>query len=123
MYINDKQIFEKSLPGAPLAAEILENGNILTGTTNAKKVLEMTPDGKVIWECAGLSNNVVASPVFEDGVVYVGSSYDTQAFLAIKVSGAKFNSNEEMRAFLDALLLEAEKYKVEVGNKLKFSIA
>ena len=45
--------------------------------------------GDVVWACGGLSNNVVASPVHEDGVVYVGSSYDTQAFLAIKVSGAK----------------------------------
>lgn len=45
--------------------------------------------GEVIWECAGLSQNVVASPVFEDGIVYVGSSYDTQAFLAIRVSGAQ----------------------------------
>ncbi|MEE2642320.1 MAG: PQQ-binding-like beta-propeller repeat protein [Planctomycetota bacterium] len=46
-------------------------------------------DGRVIWECGGLSNNVVASPVFEKGVVYVGSSYDSQAFLAIRVAGAR----------------------------------
>jgi outer membrane protein assembly factor BamB len=45
--------------------------------------------GEVIWECAGLSSNVVASPVSADGMVYAGSSYDFQAMLAIRLDGAK----------------------------------
>lgn len=45
--------------------------------------------GGVIWECAGLSSNVVASPVAADGMVYAGSSYDFQAMLAIRLDGAK----------------------------------
>jgi len=47
--------------------------------------------GKVIWECGGLSANVVASPVAADGMVFVGSSYDTRNMLAIRLSGAKMN--------------------------------
>ena len=39
----------------------------------------------MIWECSGLSANVVASPVAADGMVYAGSSYDTRALLAISV--------------------------------------
>jgi outer membrane protein assembly factor BamB len=46
-------------------------------------------DGKVIWQCAGLSANIVASPVSSDGVVYAGSSYVKQGMLAIRLSGAK----------------------------------
>src|SRR5262249_43929731 len=45
--------------------------------------------GAVIWECAGLSSNIVASPVAADGVVYSGSSYDTRNLLAIRLDGAK----------------------------------
>ena len=46
--------------------------------------------GKVIWECGGLSvENVVATPVAGDGVVYVGSSYDKNAVLAIRLDGAQ----------------------------------
>jgi len=46
--------------------------------------------GKAIWECGGLSvENVVASPVAGDGMVYVGSSYDKQGVLAIRLDGAK----------------------------------
>lgn len=48
-------------------------------------------DGKVIWQCAGLSANIVASPVSSGGVVYAGSSYVKQGMLAIRLTGAKGN--------------------------------
>jgi outer membrane protein assembly factor BamB len=44
--------------------------------------------GKVLWECGGLSANVVASPVAGDGMVFAGSSYDKRALLAIRLDGA-----------------------------------
>ena len=45
--------------------------------------------GVVVWECAGLSRNVVASPVAADGFVYVGNSYDAQKMMAIRLSAAQ----------------------------------
>ncbi len=45
--------------------------------------------GKLIWECGGLSHNVVAGPVSEDGIVICGSSYEKQAILGIKLDGAQ----------------------------------
>ncbi len=45
--------------------------------------------GDTIWECGGLSANVVATPIAADGYVYVGSSYDTRAMFAIKLDGAE----------------------------------
>jgi outer membrane protein assembly factor BamB len=45
--------------------------------------------GKTLWECAGLSANVVASPVAGDGMVFAGSSYEKRALLAIRLDGAK----------------------------------
>jgi len=45
-------------------------------------------NGKVIWECGGLSANVVATPVAGDGMVFVGSSYDTKAMMGIRLKGA-----------------------------------
>jgi outer membrane protein assembly factor BamB len=44
--------------------------------------------GKVIWECGGLSNNVVASPVAADGFLYAASSYEFQSMFAIRLEGA-----------------------------------
>ena len=48
-------------------------------------------NGKIIWECSGMSNNVVASPVSENGKVYLGCSYDKRAMVAINLQGAKGN--------------------------------
>jgi outer membrane protein assembly factor BamB len=45
--------------------------------------------GRVIWECGGLSANVVASPVASRGLVFAGSSYDKKALLAIRLDGAQ----------------------------------
>ncbi|YCM44573.1 PQQ-binding-like beta-propeller repeat protein [Verrucomicrobiaceae bacterium 227] len=44
--------------------------------------------GKLLWECGGLSHNVVAGPVSEDGILIAGSSYEKQAMVGIKLTGA-----------------------------------
>ncbi|MDH3583928.1 MAG: PQQ-like beta-propeller repeat protein [Phycisphaerae bacterium] len=48
-----------------------------------------TATGKVIWECGGLSANICASPVYGRGMVFVGSSYNTRAMLAVRLNGAR----------------------------------
>src|SRR5205085_11632016 len=59
---------------------------IVNGTTRVRGYDLDT--GKVLWECGGLSSNVVASPVAGDGMLFAGSSYETQAMLAIRLEGA-----------------------------------
>jgi len=44
--------------------------------------------GATLWECGGLSANIVASPVYSDGIVIAGSSYEKKAMLAINLDGA-----------------------------------
>jgi outer membrane protein assembly factor BamB len=44
--------------------------------------------GTVIWECGGLSANIVCSPVASDGMLYAGSSYGKRALLAINLKGS-----------------------------------
>lgn len=46
-------------------------------------------NGQVIWECGGMSQNIVATPVSANGMVFVGSSYDIRSMLAIKLAGAR----------------------------------
>jgi len=46
-------------------------------------------NGKVIWECGGLSDNVVASPVYGNGILVSGSSYNFKYMVAIDVAKAK----------------------------------
>jgi len=44
--------------------------------------------GDELWQCGGLSANVVATPVAGGGIVFAGSSYDKRALMAIKLEGA-----------------------------------
>ena len=59
---------------------------IVVSGTNAVRAYDAR-DGSVVWSGPGLSNNVVASPVHADGVVYAGSSYERQIFVALRVDG------------------------------------
>lgn len=45
--------------------------------------------GEVLWECGGMSSNIVATPVFGDGVLYVGSSYEKKILMAIDLKEAR----------------------------------
>jgi len=45
--------------------------------------------GEILWECGGLSSNVVATPVYANGMLYVGSSYEKKILIAINLLGAQ----------------------------------
>jgi outer membrane protein assembly factor BamB len=60
---------------------------IISGTERVRSYELAT--GKVIWECGGLSANIVASPVSADGMLYAASSYEIRAMLAIRLDGAR----------------------------------
>jgi outer membrane protein assembly factor BamB len=41
--------------------------------------------GEIVWECAGLTRNVIPSPIADGGVVYCASGYTGCALLAIRL--------------------------------------
>jgi len=45
-------------------------------------------DGHTLWECGGLSANIVATPVYSNGLVIAGSSYEKRTMLAIRLAGS-----------------------------------
>lgn len=61
---------------------------VVVSATNRIRSYDLAT-GEVLWECGGLSNNVVAGPVSQDGIVVCGSSYEKQAILGIRLAGAK----------------------------------
>ena len=72
---------------SPLIVEHDGRPQVIVAATNRVRGYDLR-SGQVIWECGGLSGNVVASPVAGDGFVYVGSSYETRVMLAIRLSAA-----------------------------------
>jgi outer membrane protein assembly factor BamB len=72
----------------PIIVEHNGKPQVVISGTNRIRGYDLA-SGAVLWECGGLSSNVVASPVSSKGVVYAGSSYDTRALLAIRLEGAR----------------------------------
>ena len=72
----------------PIVVEVKGKPQVIVSGTSRVRGYDLVT-GNVIWECGGLSANIVASPVSADGMVYVGSSYDKRALLAIRLDGAQ----------------------------------
>lgn len=72
---------------SPIVVEHRGVPQVIVSGTNRVRGYDLAT-GKVIWECGGLSSNVVASPVSANDMVYVGSSYDKRALLAIRLDGS-----------------------------------
>ncbi len=72
---------------SPLVVEHQGRPQVVVGATRRVRSYDLA-DGRLLWESAGLSRNVVASPVAGDGLVHVASSYDFQAMLAIRLAAA-----------------------------------
>lgn len=72
----------------PLIVEHGGTRQVIVAATRRTRAYDLK-DGRLIWECAGLSGNVVATPVHDRGVVYVANSYETRAMLAIRLEGAR----------------------------------
>ena len=70
--------------------EVIEydgRSQIITSATNRIRSYDLVT-GKVIWECGGLTRNVIPSPVHEDGLLYLMSGFRGSALLAIDLSQA-----------------------------------
>ncbi|MDB6131700.1 MAG: outer rane biosis protein BamB [Verrucomicrobiales bacterium] len=81
---------EKTSWATPLIVEVEGKPQILTSATRRVRGNDFET-GADIWEASGLAQNAVASPVAYQGVAIFGNSYDFQAMLAVKLSGAKGN--------------------------------
>lgn len=56
--------------------------------------------GKLVWECAGLTENVIPTPVHADGIVYLISGFRGAALKAIRLDAAHGNLDEDKSAIL-----------------------
>ena len=71
----------------PLVIEHKGKQQVVVNATNRIRAYD-AESGAEIWQCSGMSRNVIASPLYAEGVLYAGSSYDTRAMVAILVEGA-----------------------------------
>ena len=79
---------EKTSWSTPLVVEYEGKPQVIASATKCVRGYDLAT-GAVLWECAGLTDNVVSSPVYTDGVVIAGNSYYSQAMFAIRLASAK----------------------------------
>ncbi|MBC8002764.1 MAG: PQQ-like beta-propeller repeat protein [Opitutaceae bacterium] len=79
---------EKTSWSTPLVVEFQGKTQVIVSATKRVRGYDLAT-GTQLWECAGLTDNVVSSPVYTDGIVIAGNSYYQQAMVAIRLAGAK----------------------------------
>ena len=79
---------EKTSWSTPLIIEHEGRPQVIVSATKRVRGYDLVT-GAQLWECAGLTDNVVSSPVYHDGILIAGNSYYRQAMLAIRLAGAK----------------------------------
>ena len=78
---------EKTSWSTPLVVEHEGKPQVIVSATKRVRGYDLAT-GAQLWECAGLTDNVVSSPVYGHGMVIAGNSYYQQAMLAIRLVGA-----------------------------------
>lgn len=79
---------EKTSWSTPLVVEVEGKPQVVVSATKRVRGNDLAT-GAMLWECAGLTDNVVSSPVFTRGMIIAGNSYYSQAMLGIWLAGAK----------------------------------
>ena len=79
---------EKTSWSTPLVVTVDGKPQVVVSATRRVRGYDLAT-GALLWECAGLTDNVVASPVFHRGILIAGNSYYSQAMLGIRLAGAK----------------------------------
>jgi outer membrane protein assembly factor BamB len=79
---------EKTSWSTPLVVEQDGKPQVIVSATKRVRGYDLAT-GALLWECAGLTDNVVSSPVHYKGIVISGNSYYSQAMVAIRLAGAK----------------------------------
>jgi outer membrane protein assembly factor BamB len=79
---------EKTDWSTPLIVELEGKSQVIVSATKRVRGYSLAT-GEQLWECAGLTDNVVSSPVYYNGILIAGNSYYSQAMVAIRLAGAK----------------------------------
>ena len=79
---------EKTSWATPLVVEIDGKAQVITSASNKVRSYDVET-GKVIWECTGMTANVIPNPMYSDGILYLLSGFRGNAIKAIDLAKAK----------------------------------
>ena len=83
---------EKTSWATPVVVEVNGKTQVITSATKFIRSYDFET-GELIWQCSGMTQNVIPCPVVSDGVVYLMSGFRGNALRAINLSKAKGDIN------------------------------
>ena len=72
----------------PLVVEVNGKAQLITSATNKVRSYD-AETGAIIWECTGMTRNVIPNPMFADGILYLMSGFRGNAIKAVDLANAK----------------------------------
>jgi len=72
----------------PLVVELNGKAQVITSATNKVRSYD-AETGQIVWECTGMTKNVIPNPMFADGILYLVSGFRGNAVKAIDLVKAK----------------------------------
>ncbi|MCX6237013.1 MAG: PQQ-like beta-propeller repeat protein [Bacteroidia bacterium] len=109
----------------PVVVEINGKTQVITSATNKVRSYD-SESGEIIWECTGMTRNVIPSPVYADGIVYLMSGFRGTALKAIDLAKAKgdvtgspailWEYNQDTPYTPSPLLMDGKLYFLKTNN-------
>jgi outer membrane protein assembly factor BamB len=79
---------ERTSWSTPNVVEVDGKPQVIASATNRIRSYDLAT-GDLIWECGGMTSNVIPVPIESDGILIAASGFRGNALLAIKLSGAR----------------------------------
>lgn len=72
----------------PLIVDVNGKTQVVTSATNKVRSYD-AETGEIIWECTGMTRNVIPNPMYADGILYLMSGFRGNAIKAVDLAKAK----------------------------------
>ena len=109
----------------PLVVEVNGQAQIITSATNKVRSYN-SETGSLIWECTGMTRNVIPNPVYADGILYLMSGFRGNTLKAVDLANAKgditgskailWEYNQDTPYTPSPLLMDGKLYFLKANN-------
>ena len=115
----------------PVVIEVNGKPQVIICATGCSRGYNLT-DGSIIWELSGQTTNVIPTPVYAKGIIYLMSGYRGNTLQAVKLDGATGDlqgtdavvwSLEKNTSYVPSSLLYKNKLFFMKGNKAQLTCA
>lgn len=109
----------------PLVVEVNGKAQVITSATNKVRSYD-TETGQIVWECTGMTKNVIPNPLYADGILCLMSGFRGNALKAVDIAKAKgditgssailWEYNQDTPYTPSAVLMDGKLYFLKANN-------